>query len=290
MPEKIVRKNDLILLVFDERRRWLIQAKPHEEFHTHRGIIQFNDIIGKQYGTVVFSRPHETQGYKFYILEPLPSDYVILMERRTQIIYPEDAGLILIYTGISPGSKVLEAGCGSGALTCILANYVRPNGHIYSCDINEKSLKRASKNVARASLSEIVSFHFLDITEAELDFRSLDSIVLDMAQPWIAIPRIKNCLRLSGILASFSPTIEQVKKTTFALRDNDFCEIYTYELLKRTMQVKSNATRPQVQMIGHTGYITFGRYIQDERNPYRAKKPLIPEVVSFNGMPLREED
>lgn len=287
MSEEFIQDNDLIYLILDERRRWLVTVKSGEEFHTNYGIINFDDIIGIKFGSVIFSKPHETQGYKFYIFKPIPSDYVVYMSRKTQIIYPEDAGLILLYTGIGPGSKVIEAGCGSGALTCILGNYVRPDGRIFSYDIREKSLKRATKNVLRANLQDFVEIKYGDILKEDLNHTNIDSIVLDIPQPWRAVNHIKSYLKLSGIIASFSPTIEQVKKTTFALRENDFFEIYTYELMKRTLQVKENATRPQVRMIGHTGYLTFGRKIHNIANPYRSRKPAKDEYVSLNGMPLK---
>ena len=288
MSDIVVQDNDLVFLILDERRRWLVQVEKGKEFHSHRGIIKFDDIIGKSFGTVVFSHPHETQGYKFYVLKPLPSDYVIYMGRKTQIIYPEDAGLIIMYSGIKPGSKVIEAGCGSGALTCILGTYVQPNGHIYSYNIREKSLRTAVRNITRANLQEYISIKYGDILVDELDHENIDSVILDMPQPWEAISKVKKYLKLSGTLVSFSPTIEQVKKTTFALQRNDFTEIYTYELIKRTLQVKENATRPQVRMIGHTGYITLGRKILEIKNPYRERKPKNFEKVSLDGMPLKE--
>ena len=288
MSDIVVQDNDLVFLILDERRRWLVQVEKGKEFHSHRGIIKFDDIIGKSFGTVVFSHPHETQGYKFYVLKPLPSDYVIYMGRKTQIIYPEDAGLIIMYSGIKPGSKLIEAGCGSGALTCILGTYVQPNGHVYSYDIREKSLRTAVRNITRANLQEYISIKYGDILVDELDHENIDSVILDMPQPWEAISKVKKYLKLSGTLVSFSPTIEQVKKTTFALQRNDFTEIYTYELIKRTLQVKENATRPQVRMIGHTGYITLGRKILEIKNPYRERKPKNFEKVSLDGMPLKE--
>ena len=288
MSDRLVKDNDLVFLILDERRRWLVQVEKGKEFHSHRGIIKFDDIIGKAFGTVVFSHPHDTQGYKFYVLEPLPSDYVIYMGRKTQIIYPEDAGLIIMYSGIRPGNKVIEAGCGSGALTCILGTYVQPNGHVYSYDIREKSLRTAVRNITRANLQEYISIKYGDILVDELDHENIDSVILDMPQPWEAISKVKKYLKLSGTLVSFSPTIEQVKKTTFALQRNDFTEIYTYELIKRTLQVKENATRPQVRMIGHTGYITLGRKILEIKNPYRERKPKNFEKVSLDGMPLKE--
>ena len=290
MDEDLIQDNDLIFLILDERRRWLIEVKPGGTFHTHRGIIEFNDIIGKKFGTCVFSRPYESAGYKFFVLKPLPSDYILHMARKTQIIYPEDAGLILIYSGIGPGSMVIEAGSGSGALSCILGNYVRPNGHVYSYDIREKSLKRAKKNVARANLEDYITIKFGNILEDELNHKNVDSVVLDMPQPWQAIEIVKKYLKLSGTIVSFSPTIEQVKKTTFALKENEFIEINTYELIKRRIQVKPNATRPETRMVGHSGYITFARKLNNIKNPYREKKPKKGEIMDFSGMPLRKSD
>ena len=287
MDAGIIKENDLIFLVLDERRRWLVEVKAGDSFHTHRGIIEFDDLIGKPFGTCVFSKPYETQGYKFYILKPLASDYILYMSRKTQIVYPEDAGLILIYSGIGPRSIVIEAGCGSGALTCILGNFVRPNGHIYSYDIREKSLKRARRNIEKANLNEIVSIQYGDIILDDFNHRNVDAVVLDMAQPWKAVEKVNAYLKLSGILVSFSPTIEQVKKTTFAMRDNDFFEINSYELLKRRIQVKENATRPEVRMIGHSGYLTFGRKVENIENPYQEIKPEKEEFINLDGMPLK---
>ena len=290
MNPELIKADDLIFLILDDRRRWLVQVKPGEEFHTHKGIIEFDDIIGKSFGSCVFSKPYSSQGYKFYVFKPLPSDYIVHMSRKTQIIYPKDAGLILLYTGIGPGSIVIEAGCGSGALTCILGNYVKPSGHVYSYDVREKSLRRASKNIIKAKLQDVVTIQYGDITKDALPHTQVDSIVLDLATPWEAIENNKESLKLSGILASFSPTIEQVKKTTIALKRNEFYEINTYELIKRKIQVKENATRPEVRMIGHSGYITFGRKFKDIKNPYREIKPKKKEIINFEGMPLRSEE
>jgi tRNA (adenine57-N1/adenine58-N1)-methyltransferase len=287
MSSDIIQHNDLIFLILDDKRRWLVQVKSGENFHTHKGIIEFDDIIGNNYGSVVFSRPYESQGYKFYVLKPLQSDYILHMSRKTQIIYPEDAGLILIYSGIGPGSIVIEAGCGSGALTCILANFVKPNGHIFSFDVREKSLKRAKLNINKAHLEDFVTIQYGNILTNNIEQRNVDAVVLDMATPWEAVEKVKTYLKFSGILISFSPTIEQVKKTVTAMRICDFIEINTYELIKRKIQVKENATRPEVRMIGHTGYLTFGRKINNIKNPYREQKPKIKEIIDMKGMPLR---
>jgi len=287
MNSELIKENDLIFLILDQKRRWLVQVKSGGTFHTHKGIIEFNDIIGKHFGSVVFSKPYETQGYKFFILKPLPSDYILHMSRKTQIIYPEDAGLILIYSGIGPGSVIIEAGCGSGALTCILGKIVHPNGHIHSYDINRKSIKRAKLNIKKAELDDVVTIQYGDILKDDLKHKNVDAVVLDLATPWNAIEKISNYLKYSGTVASFSPTIEQVKKTVKMMKNHNFIEVNTYELIKRKIQVKENATRPEVRMIGHTGYLTFGRKIEDIKNPYREIKIKAKELINMSGMPLR---
>jgi len=283
----VIHDRDVIFLVLDEKRRWLVQVKAGKEFHTHRGIVEFDDIIGKPYGSCVFSKPLEEQGYLFYVLKPLPSDYILHMSRRTQIIYPKDAGIILLYTGIGPGSQVVEIGSGSGALTCILGHYVKPHGHVYSYDIRKKSLKQAQKNVKNAKLEKYVSVQYGNIFEEEISHKDIDAVVLDMPTPWDTIKIIKHFLKLSGSVVSFSPTIEQAKKTTFALERHNFFEIKTVEQLMRSMQIKRNATRPNTRMVGHSGYLTFGRKVEKKENPYRGIKPKEKEYVDMDGMPLR---
>ncbi len=284
---KLISPGEYIYLIFDHKRRWLLKVEPDNSFHTDRGIIEFNDIIGKRWGCCVFSRPLETQGYKFFVLKPTPSDYALHIVRKTQIIYPKDAGLILLYGDIKPGSIIIEAGCGSGALGVILANYVKPNGHVFSYDISEKSLKQARRNLELTGLKDYITIAYGDITKNKLNHSNIDTIILDLATPWEAIPLIREYLKDSGIVVSFSPTIEQVKKTYFSLKRNDFFEVSTHELLKREMQIKENATRPHVRMIGHSGYITVGRKINNIPNPYRSRKPKEKEIIDMSDMPLR---
>ena len=153
------------------------------------------------------------------------------------------------------------------------------------CIDEGKAILKTSKK--GKDTKKFISIQFGDILNDDLKHKNVDSVVLDMPQPWKAVEKIRSYLKLSGTFVSFSPAIEQVKKTTFALQENGFYEINTYELIKRKFQVKKNATHPEVRMIGHTGYMTFARKINDVRNPYREKKPKQDEFVKLNGMPLR---
>ena len=257
----IVEGND-VLLYFDERRSYLIQVYKGEKFHTHRGFIQFDDIIGKEFGDIVISNI----GHRFIILKPTVYDYIMKSLRATQILYPKDIGLILAYSAIGPVSVVVEEGKGSGALTTSLANNVRPTGKVYSYDLKSEFQQRAARNLKRAGLLEFVELKEGDVTK-EIEERNVDAVILDLATPWDVIPKAREALQGGGILVSFSPTIEQVVKTVSALKESYFIDVETIECILRRMKVKEGETRPETLMIGHTGYITRGRKMNFISNP-----------------------
>jgi tRNA (adenine57-N1/adenine58-N1)-methyltransferase len=163
-----------------------------------------------------------------------------------------------MFSGIGPGSRVVEAGTGTGALTTALAHYVKPDGKVYSYEIREEFLKTAEKNLKRAGLVDFVELKNKDVT-AGIDERDIDSVILDLATPWLVVPHAYDALKPCGTLVSFSPTIDQVVKTVEALNENGFADIETVECLMRGMQTERGKTRPQTLMTGHTGYITFAR-------------------------------
>jgi tRNA (adenine57-N1/adenine58-N1)-methyltransferase len=276
-----IQDQDLVYIVYDnKKRKWLRKVESGKQFHTDRGYLDYDDIIGREFGSIVLSRPY---GYKFFIFKPLPSDVVINMTRASQIIYPEDIGLILVYTGIGPGSIVLEAGTGSGSLTGILGKYVQPNGHVHSYDVRDLAIKQAKKNMIKMGVADYVTIEKGDLL-TEVDQTGMDVVVLDLATPWLAMEKVHGFLKNSGVVCSFSPVIEQVIKTHEALKENHFHDIKTYELLKREIRVKFNATRPNSRMIGHTGYITFARKLD----------PFVPEnpnksVPSDEKFPMPED-
>ncbi len=197
-------------------------------------------------------------GVEFVALKPTLRDYIFKMQRRTQISYPKDIALILMFSGVGPGSRVVEAGTGTGALTSALAFYVKPSGHVYSYEVRSEFVEMALKNLKRAGVSEYVDFKNSDVTEG-IDEEEVDALVLDMATPWLVVPHAHSALKGSGVLVSFSPTIDQVVKTVEALKENGFVAIETFESLMRGMQIVRGKTRPQTLMTGHTGYITFAR-------------------------------
>jgi tRNA (adenine57-N1/adenine58-N1)-methyltransferase catalytic subunit len=252
----LISEGDEIYLVLDARRNYKIKVEQGKQFHTHKGFIELGELIGKPYGTIVSS----TLGTDFYVLKPLIRDRVLKTDRRTQVLYPKDIGYVLFQLGLGPGSRVVEAGTGSGALTMALANSVRPDGKVYSYDISERHQKVAEKNIDRAGLLPFVELEIRDITEG-IPQSDVDAVVLDMATPWGVVEHSWNALTGSGAFLSFSPTIEQVMKTTETLENKPFIEIETVELLLREITVAPNKTRPKTQMIGHSGYLTSARKV-----------------------------
>jgi len=232
----------------------MVKVEPGKTFHTHKGFVKFDDVIGKEYGSSITS----SLGIEFFALKPLLQDYVMKSARNTQITYPKDIALIVMFSGIGPGSTVVEAGTGTGALTAALAHYVKPNGKIYSYEIREEFQKTAEKNLKRAGLSDFVELKNKDVTIG-IDEKYVDAVILDLATPWLVIPHAYNALKPSGTLVSFSPTIDQVVKTVEALNENYFTGVETIECLMRGMQIERGKTRPHTLMTGHTGYITYAR-------------------------------
>ena len=249
-----INDGDDVLLYLDRKRTYLVKVEKGRSFHTHKGFVQLDELIGKEFGTQIVS----SMGVEFVALKPSLRDYVFKIQRKTQISYPKDIALILMFSGVGPGSRVVEAGTGTGALTSAFAFHVKPTGHVHSYEVRQEFVELALKNLQRAGVSEYVTVKNKDITQG-IDEVEVDAVVLDMATPWLVISHAYSALKGSGTVVSFSPTIDQVVKTVEALKENGFVDIQTVESLVRRMQVERGKTRPETVMTGHTGYITFAR-------------------------------
>jgi len=263
---------DYVLIYLDARRTYMIKMQAGQTFHTHKGYLKLDELIGKEYGEPIKS----SMGIYFTTLKPSLTDYIMKSSRNTQIIYPKDAALIVMFSGIGPGSRVIESGTGTGSLTTALAHYVGPTGKVYTYELRSEFQKNAAKNLERAKLISHVEMKSGDVTLG-YEERDVDAVILDLAVPWLVVPHAYTALKPSGVLVSFSPTIDQVVKTTEALRENGFVFIETIECLMRTMQVERGKTRPNTMMTGHSGYITH------------ARKIIMPPVQETPQVPIQEE-
>lgn len=249
-----IEVGDRVLLFLDKKRTYLVEVEKGKAFHTHRGFIQLDELIGREYGIRIKS----STGIEFVTFKPTLRDFIFKSLRRTQIVYPKDIALMVMFSGIGPGSRVVEAGTGTGALTTALAFYVRPSGCVYSYEIRDEFIETALRNLKRAGVSNYVELKKKDITGG-IEEENLDAVVLDLATPWLVVPHAFNALKGSGTLVSFSPTIDQVVKMVEALKEQGFLDTETVECLVRSMQTEKGKTRPETLMTAHTGYITFAR-------------------------------
>jgi len=228
------------------------------EFHTHRGAIAHDAVIGLPEGSVVKS----ANGDPFLVLRPLLVDYVMSMPRGAQLIYPKDAAQIVLEGDVFPGARVLEAGAGSGALTCSLLRAVGPDGRVISYDVRADHAEHARRNVetyfgcAPANWQLIIS----DIADADLAAGSVDRVVLDMLAPWDVLDTVSRVLVAGGVLIVYLATVTQLSKTVEALRDQQcWTEPRAWETLQRGWNVVGLAVRPQHNMRGHTGFLVSAR-------------------------------
>ena len=251
-----IAEGDDVLLYLDKKRTYMIRVEADMQFHTHKGFIELGDLIGRPFGSPVVS----SLGVEFYALRPFIRDRILKTDRRTQVLYPKDIGYLLIQLDVGSGSRVVEAGTGSGALTMALANAVRPDGMVYTYEINPKFQRVAAGNIERAGLADYVELKEGDVTEG-IDEEEVDVVILDLATPWTVVSMAYEALAGGGVFASFSPTIEQVMKTVSAIREHPFIVVETVELILRNITVAENKTRPQTRMIGHSGYITSARKV-----------------------------
>ncbi|HXW66746.1 MAG TPA: tRNA (adenine-N1)-methyltransferase [Thermoplasmata archaeon] len=224
-----------------------------------RGVIDLSEQLGAAPGAAI-----TWLGTPYRVLRPSLSDLFAGLARRAQIVTPKDVPQLLYLAGVAPGSRVAEAGSGSGALTLALAFAVGPSGHVASFDRRADFLEAARANVARAGLSGRVTFTERDVVQDGFDVREVDSVLLDLATPWDVLASAHGALAVGGFVATYSPTYNQLERTVQRLRALGFDEVRALELIERGIQVGEGGTRPDFEMLGHTGFLAVGRKV-DER-------------------------
>lgn len=252
MSASIINAGERVMLIDQKDRRYLISLRPGASFHTHAGIVQHDDIIGRDEGDSVDG----SSGRPFLVLRPMLSDVVLKMPRGAQVIYPKDLGAILMAADIGPGMKVLEAGIGSGALSMTI---LRAGALITGYEIREDFAQRAKDNVT-AMLGEDVHYdiQIRDVTEG-IDGTDFDRVVLDMPEPWAVVEHAEKALRPGGIFLAYLPTINQTQQLRQTLDRHAFGLAETVEILRRTWHIDGRSVRPDHRMVAHTGFLTSAR-------------------------------
>ena len=273
------RDGDIAELVGLRHKHFIITLKAGARLETHRGILQHDDLIGKTWGTQVFSH----MGSPFFLLQPSLGDLLNDLPRNTQILYPKDIGFILVTMGIGPGKKVIEAGTGSGSMTIALAHNIGVEGQVISYEVRDDMQKLAKKNLERVGLAQRVEFKLRDIAEG-FDETDADAFFLDVPNPYDYISQVRNALKPGGFFCSLIPTVNQVEQLLIALRRGRFAFIEVCEVLVRYYKPEPTRLRPTDRMVAHTGFLVFARRI--ERTEDKRGLELVEEI----GAVFEEKD
>jgi tRNA (adenine57-N1/adenine58-N1)-methyltransferase len=246
--------DDLALLVGRDRKSFIVRLGAGSQLHTHRGVVAHDDLIGTPWGTQVSTH----LGYPFLLLQPSTDDLVRDLKRNTQVVYPKDAGYILMKMRIVSGCRVVEAGTGSGGLTLVFAQAVSPAGRVYSYEVRPEMQQLAHSNLEQLGLSEFVEFRQRDVA-AGFDERDADALFLDLPNPWDYLAPAHAALASGGFFGCILPTTNQVSRLIGALEEASFGLIEVEELLLRPYKAVSARLRPMDRMVAHTGYLIFAR-------------------------------
>lgn len=252
-----IQEGSYVLLFHTSRKKWLTKVTPDKKIHTHLGIIDVGATVGMEYGSVI----RTTEGKVVFLIEPTTHDFIMKSERRTQIVYPKDLGFIAARTGMKNGSKILEIGTGSAAAATFFASIVKPEGHIYSFDVNPDFMEIAKRNLEKAGMADYVTLNRHDPHEG-VDVREADVAIVDLGDPWTVLDQVHDALKGSGAFVAICPTMNQMEKTATELKKSGYADIESIELLIRTMEAREGMTRPSMRMIGHTTYLVFARKVQ----------------------------
>jgi tRNA (adenine57-N1/adenine58-N1)-methyltransferase len=265
-------EGDRVQLTDPKGRMHTITLVAGKEFHTHKGSLYHDELIGRPEGSVVTT----TGGVTYLALRPLLADYVLSMPRGAAVVYPKDAGQVVHMADIFPGARVVEAGVGSGALTMSLLRAVGDEGLVSSYE------RRADfADIARANVESFFGgphpawqLTVGDLAES-LRETEVDRVVLDMLAPWECLDAVSRALVPGGVVICYVATATQLSRTAEALREHGtFTEPQAWESLVRGWHLEGLAVRPQHRMVGHTGFLISSRRLADGvAPPLRRRRP-----------------
>jgi tRNA (adenine57-N1/adenine58-N1)-methyltransferase catalytic subunit len=254
-----LQDGEQVLLIDQRGKRHLIFLRKSETFHTDRGWIAHDAIIGQPEGSWVRS----SLGLRYLTLRPTLAEYVLEMPRGAQVIYPKDLAVILFWADIYPGCRVLEAGMGSGALTLALLRVVGPEGRVITYEQREEFARRALANIhMRAGEVGNLVVRLGAVEDGIRDEEPVDRVVLDLPEPWKLTGLVASVLRPGGIFLCYVPTIIQSYQISEALRrEPEWALVETFETLMRPWNIEGQSVRPFHRMVAHTGFITVARRV-----------------------------
>ena len=255
-------EGEVIVLVDKVGRRHRVRLRAGEKHSIHSGVIQHDEVIGRPEGTVVTTQ----MGARLLAVRPTFAEQVTGRRRQTQPIYPKDLGAILVGADLYPGAHVLEAGTGTGALTMAALRAVGERGSVVSYEAREEFLEAATRAIVETlgSVPANLTLKLGDVY-AGVEERGMDRVLLDLAEPWQAVPHVKSALRPGGIVFAHCPNVSQVQRFFDCLREvRGFGMLEAFELLQRGWTVRGRSMRPSHRMVAHTGFLCFARRLAED--------------------------
>ena len=265
---RTVEAGDLAMIFTSDYKRYVVQVHPEGVTHTHRGAYWHRTLIGATWGATVQSQI----GHQALLLQPSLTDLMKSHKRGTQIIYPKDAAYIVHRLSLHAGSRVIEAGTGSGGLTTALAWAVMPTGLVFTHEVRPDIYQVARENLARVGLLPYVKMFLTDI-ESGFQASDADALFLDVREPWLYLAAVRAALRPGGFFASLLPTANQVIELLQGFDRHRFADVSVEELLLRPYKPTPNRFRPDDNLIGHTGFLVFARPIDLSEEMARWQRP-----------------
>ena len=253
-----IKEGSHILLYQDTRRQWITTASK-QRFHTHKGYVDLDKLLGMRYGDIIKT----SKGLTLSVFKPRIMDMVQSFDRPTQILYPKDIAYAVYQLGLRPGDTVLEVGTGSGAMTVSIAQAIWPDGHVHTYEMREEFAEAAKANIAKTGLGDAITQHLKDPSEG-FDEKNVTAAVVDLGDPWKMSGPTYRALMPGGMLAAFTPTTNQLEKLVASLRESGFLVVESVELMLREIRGETGKVRPETRMIGHTAYITIARKLLNE--------------------------
>jgi tRNA (adenine57-N1/adenine58-N1)-methyltransferase catalytic subunit len=272
---------DQVQLTDPKGRQHRLVLAPGKSFHTHRGSLKHDDIIGLPEGSVVTS----AGGTGYIVLRPLLADFTVSMARGAAVVYPKDAAQIVGLADVFPGARVVEAGAGSGALSCWLIRAVGQTGQVTSFERRADFAEIAAANVdgyfgGRPAVWQLVVG---DLDPAGIS--DVDRVVLDMLAPWEHAAAAAQMLIPGGVLCCYVATTTQLARIVTAVREQgNFAEPAAWETMQRGWHVDGLAVRPEHRMVGHTGFLVTARRLADGVvAPPRRRRPSRGSQAAADG-------
>ncbi|WP_051105059.1 tRNA (adenine-N1)-methyltransferase [Catelliglobosispora koreensis] len=262
---------DRVQLTDPKGRMHTIVLEPGKAYHTHRGALAHDDLIGLPDGSVIQSAGNTS----YLALRPLLADYVLSMPRGAQVIYPKDAAQIVAMGDVFPGARVLEAGAGSGALTCSLLRAVGDGGQVWSYELREDFAAIARKNVEAWFGGPHPAWNLKVGDVADCAETGFDRIILDLLTPYAVLDMVERALLPGGVFIGYVATTTQLSDLVEALRERGgFTEPLAWESLVRDWHADGLAVRPDHRMIAHTAFLVRSRKLAPGVTaPPRRRKP-----------------